>query len=238
MKSSLQVFPAGIISYDAALALQEAHRDRIFQGKAGPALFLLQHPPTITIGSVTQPGDLLLPDDQLSARGISVARIRRGGRATYHGPGQLVGYPVLDLQTIPGVDPRGPSLRQYLRDLEEVLIRLLKRLGVQASRVEGETGVWVQNRKIASIGVSVRRWVTCHGFALNVDLNLADFQVIRPCGFDAMVMTSVAHEGGHLPPWPSLLALAARCFAEVFDFSVWSEDAMPQLQAAAGVGPR
>ncbi len=178
----------GRIGYQEALELQEtlvAERAEA-PGAHPPLLLLLEHEPVYTIGrtkdrtSLRDAGQLPHP----------VVEINRGGKATYHGPGQLVGYPILDLR------PRGQDLHRYLRDLEEVLILALGELGVEAGRSEGLTGVWVGKRKIASIGIGVRRWISMHGFALNVCGDLAPFMEITPCGIAGVEMTHVSAAAG------------------------------------------
>ena len=175
----------GRIGYTEALALQEEIVARKIAHSPEPdELLLLEHEPVYTIGRTP---------DQSSLRSAAalphpVVQVSRGGQATYHGPGQLVGYPLVDLRT------RGQDLHRYLRALEEVLIIALSTWGLPASRREGLTGVWVEQRKIASIGVGVRRWVSLHGFALNVCGDLAPFQEITPCGIAGVEMTSLSAE--------------------------------------------
>lgn len=177
----------GRIDYERALAQQEEIVARkIDHPEAGDEILLLEHEPVYTIGRTP---------DQTSLRDAAalphpLVKINRGGQATYHGPGQLVGYPILDLR------PRGQDLHRYLRTLEEVLIEVLAAFGVTAQRREGLTGVWVENRKIASIGVGVRRWVSMHGFALNVCGDLSPFYHITPCGIAGVEMTNVEKESG------------------------------------------
>jgi lipoate-protein ligase B len=217
--SRLTVVTPGRIGYEEARQIQEAARDRLLAGSGTPTLFLLEHPPTVTLGSLTPTEDLLQPEEAFSSQGITLVRSNRGGLATYHGPGQFVGYPVLNLVDLAGTRESGsPSIRGYLRDLEEFLIRLLGRLGVTAHRQEGAPGAWVETRKIASVGVAIRRWVTMHGFALNVNPDLAMFETIRPCGFDAGRMTSVEREGGWIPGQAELEQLAIEEFASTFGF--------------------
>jgi len=223
----LQLSQPGRVSYSEALLLQERARDALFSGAGAPTLFLLQHPPTITLGSAAAEADSPLAPEALRGLGYDVHQTNRGGKATYHGTGQLVAYPVLDLaeiaksnRTPEGCTGAGPSVRTYLRDLEECVLKTLARLGVEGMRRPGAAGVWVGERKIASVGVAVRRWVTTHGFALNVNPDLALFDVIRPCGFDPSVMTSVAREGGNVPAWDELLHITAQEFAAVFGFFI------------------
>ena len=173
----------GRIHYEAGLQIQNAKLESCLD-TGSETVLLLEHEPVYTIGR--------LPDKS-SLRGLSqlpypVFETNRGGQATYHGPGQLVGYPILDLRV------RGRDLHTYLRNLENLLIDLLDDFEISASRVEGKTGVWIDNRKIASIGVGVRKWVTMHGFALNVSSDLHGFQHIIPCGIADVMMTSISRE--------------------------------------------
>ena len=153
-------------------------------GAIDDTLVLVEHPSVVTVG--------VEGDDGAAARsGLPVVAVERGGKATYHGPGQQVGYPIVDLER------RGRDVRRFVGDLERLVVRALSSVGVAAGHVPGRRGVWVDGeRKIASIGIAVERWVTFHGFALNVDPDLAMFERIRPCGFDASVMTSIARELG------------------------------------------
>lgn len=155
-------------------------------------LFLGTHRPVITLGRSTDRRNILSPPGELE-----IVEIERGGDVTYHGPGQLVGYPIIDLNRVAeGGGKR--DLHRFLRDLEEIQIEALATLGIVAGRKEGLTGVWVKNgtRKIASIGIAVRKWVTYHGFALNIDTDLKYFSLLNPCGLDASIMTSVSRELG------------------------------------------
>jgi lipoate-protein ligase B len=166
---------------DALLAMRAAVAERR-AGTIEDTLFLVEHPPVITVGVE---GD----DGGAERSGLPVVRVERGGHGTYHGPGQLVGYPVVDLE------PRGRDIRRYVHDVEAVVIDALATLGVRAEHVPGQHGVWVDGRrKIASIGIAVDHWVTFHGFALNVDLDLSPFERFRPCGLDGALMTSLARE--------------------------------------------
>lgn len=174
------------IEYKKAWELQK----KIFQAKWGKklnrdVLLLLEHPHTITVGRKGEKGEVLADLERLKKKGISIFYIGRGGRVTYHGPGQLVGYPILDLNYYL------KDLHLYLRHLEEVLIKTLEEFEIKAKRMNGLTGVWVGRKKIASIGVEVKRWITMHGFALNVNTELSYFNLIQPCGMEAQVMTSI-----------------------------------------------
>jgi lipoyl(octanoyl) transferase len=175
------------IDYEAGLRLQEKHVDAILAGTGGDTIFLLEHEPVYTIGRLR---------DQSSLRDATtlpypVFETNRGGQATYHGPGQLVGYPILDL------NPRGRDLHAHLRSLEDALIRACAAFGVAAGRREGLTGVWVENRKLASIGVGVRKWISMHGFAINITRqSMPPFFAITPCGLDGVSMTCLEAEAG------------------------------------------
>ncbi len=177
-----------LIRYADGLHLQEQAVEAVLDGTGGELIYLLEHQPVYTIGrlrdqsSLRDPGSLPHP----------VVETNRGGQATYHGPGQLVGYPILNLTS------RGKDLHEHLRAIEEALIRACAHFGVTATRREGLTGVWVAERKLASIGVGVRRWVSMHGFALNVcNTCLPPFLAITPCGIDGVTMTSLEQETGN-----------------------------------------
>ena len=177
----------GRIGYDDALALQHKTVDAILAGESGDQLLLLEHEPVFTIGRTRDQSSLVdsahLPHP--------VFETNRGGQATWHGPGQLVGYPIIDL------NKRVRDLHLYMRFLEEVLIRVCERYNVKAGRREGLTGVWIEDRKIASLGVGVRKWVSMHGFAFNVEnSSLAAFQHIIPCGIAGVEMTALEKECG------------------------------------------
>ena len=197
----------GRVEYPAAAALQIEIRDALARGEGPERLLLLEHPHVYTLGRNAKDGDVLLGAGELAARGIAVLASDRGGQVTYHGPGQLVGYPILDL------NPDRRDVRRYVRDLEEVLVRVLAGCGVAATGGEGESiGVWTaEGRKIASLGIHLARWRTTHGFALNVEPDLRLFAGIVACGMPAVEMTSIARERGAAPP---LAELARRVVAE------------------------
>ncbi|MBI4338587.1 MAG: lipoyl(octanoyl) transferase LipB [Chloroflexi bacterium] len=174
----------GLVEYRQAWALQRAVAQAVAEGAAGDTLLLLEHPPTYTLGRRSRPGDLLTPREVLEAMGAEVLEVDRGGEITFHGPGQLVGYPIVRLGT--GRGPLG-----YVRALEAALTGALANYGLAAGRVQGLTGVWVGDAKIAAIGVKISRGVTMHGFALNVSTDLAWFQHIVPCGIRDKGVTSM-----------------------------------------------
>jgi lipoyl(octanoyl) transferase len=185
---TLAVRNLGVVPYADALALQRQLAEERIAGRIPDTLLLLEHPSVITLGRGTKATSLPLDADALRRRGIEVFEIERGGDVTYHGPGQLVGYPILNLQQ------HKSDLHWYLRQIEETLIVALAGFGIVAGRNSGYTGVWTQGRKIASIGIHVRQWVTWHGFALNVTTELSPFSLIVPCGIPDVVMTSVERE--------------------------------------------
>ena len=175
------------IAYEAGLRLQEGHVQAILDGTDGDTILLLEHQPVYTIGRLRDQSSLRDP----ASLPHPVHEINRGGQATYHGPGQLVGYPILDLT------PRGKDLHEHLRKIEDALIRACLRFDVNAGRREGLTGVWVENRKLASIGVGVRKWISMHGFAINITKKcLPPFFAITPCGIDGVSMSCLENEAG------------------------------------------
>jgi lipoyl(octanoyl) transferase len=203
----------GRVSYDDGVALQERVREALRAGSGGEHLLLLEHPHVYTLGRNATPEDVVLAPELLAARGIEVAESDRGGQVTYHGPGQLVGYPVIDL------DPDRRDVRRYVHDLQETLIRTLAHYGVEARRRDGQAfvGVWVGEEKIASLGIHLKRWITTHGFALNVSTDLGYFAGIVACGLPQVRLTSIERLTGNRPPLAEVAAVYARHFAAVFD---------------------
>ena len=177
--------PLGLIPYEQAEALQLAALHARAQGRVPDTLLLLEHPPVITLGRAARSSHVLAPEAELARRGIELREAARGGDVTLHAPGQLVGYPIMDLRE------RGRDVHRYLQDLEEVLIRALSGWGIGAGRIAGATGAWVAEKKVAAIGVGVKRWIAWHGFALNVNNDLALFDLIIPCGLANRGVTSV-----------------------------------------------
>jgi lipoyl(octanoyl) transferase len=206
----------GRVPYTEAVELQHAARDAVRTGEGPERFLLLEHPHVYTLGRNADGGDVLAGPDWLRARGIEVAECNRGGQVTYHGPGQLVGYPVVNLS------PDRRDIRRYVRDLQEVLIRTLASYlaghGIEARPGEEQAliGVWVGESKIASIGVHLSRWITTHGFALNVSTDLSYFAGIIPCGLDQVEMTSIERLTGKAPTLSDIAAVCARHFGEVF----------------------
>lgn len=203
----------GRMGYRDAWALQrELVADRA-AGRIPDTLLLLEHPPVITLGRAGREDHLLGSAGELSARGVEFVPSDRGGDITFHGPGQVVGYAVVDLA------PRGRDLHRYLRDLESVPIRALAEFGIRAGRTSGLTGVWVGDAKVAAIGIRVSRWIAHHGFALNVDTDLTYFDLIVPCGISDRRVTSMASLAGGPIDRRAVEDALARAFEAVFGAS-------------------
>ena len=181
----------GLVPYELALKLQQSLVKARAQDSFPDVLLLLQHPPVFTIGRFRGEEDIIAPPEKLQQEGIAVFHTTRGGGITYHGPGQLVGYPILNLQE------NGLGVREYIWKLEEVIIKLLLALGIQGHRVAKYPGVWVDGKKVCAIGVHVSHHITMHGFALNVNTNLQHFEYINPCGIRGNVMTSLSELLGY-----------------------------------------
>ena len=216
MSDRLGLLDLGRRPYAEVLELQRALcRQRMASERREDLLLLVEHEPVITLGRGTRATSLTLSTPELERRGFAVAEVERGGDVTYHGPGQLVGYPVLDLRE------HREDLHWYLRQLEAALISALAALGVPAERRAGLTGVWTRGRKIASLGIHVKQWVTFHGFALNVSTDLRAFEAIVPCGIDGVVMTSVATELGRTDApalWTEAREAVVRAFGTTFGY--------------------
>ena len=202
----------GRIPYAEALALQRELVVERQAGRVGDILLLVEHPHVLTLGVRGDGGrsHILAPADVLAARSIEVYETGRGGDITYHGPGQLVGYPIIDL------NPDRRDVHRYVRDLEDVLIRVAADYGIEAGRVPGLTGVWVGDRKLAAIGVRIARWVTSHGFALNVTTDLDYFNLIVPCGVADRGVTSLAALLGRQVDGTDVQDRVVRHFSDVF----------------------
>ncbi len=242
----------GRVAYEEALRLQVELVDLRYHGKVGNVLLLLEHPPVLTLGRNANRANVLASDAMLAARGVTLHQINRGGDVTYHGPGQLVGYPIFDLRSLrnPSGSRMGPV--DFVRHMEEALIRLCGVYGVRAGRIAALTGVWCglakahpveQARKIGAIGIHVSRGITSHGFALNVTTDLDDFRLINPCGITDRPVTSLDREVEDPNLVPTLEAIAdqsARQFGLVFSEPILAIGNIEDLRAQAGayVGPQ
>jgi len=201
----------GRVDYAEAHVLQERLQRARTRGAVGDTLLLLEHPPVITLGRGAKEANILMPRELLEARGFTVHEIGRGGDVTYHGPGQIVGYPILDLS------PDRKDVRRYVKDLEELMIRLAGSYGLSAGRVDKLNGTWIGDAKIGAVGVRISRWVTMHGFAFNVSTDLSHFGVIVPCGIVGKAVTSLERELGREVPIDEALDHLEAHAADVFD---------------------
>jgi lipoyl(octanoyl) transferase len=208
----LEVRRLGRVPYAEGLAMQRALVEERRAGRLPDLLLLLEHPPVITLGVRTDSArtNIVAGDAQLAGLGIEVHETGRGGDVTYHGPGQIVGYPILDLR------PDRCDVHKYVRDLEEVMIRTCADYGVAASRIAGLTGAWVGAEKIGAIGIRISRWITSHGFAFNVDTDLSHFQLIVPCGIGDRGVTSLRQAIGRAVPMADVEHAIAGHVLEVF----------------------
>ena len=228
--TKLSVVHLGPTPYRDGLALQEGLVRARAAGETGDWLLFPDHPPVLTVGRSPSPGSLVADPETLRRQGIEVFEVARGGDVTWHGPGQLVGYLVCD------VEGRGRDLHRFLRDIEEGLIRSLAGWGIAAERSPGRTGVWVQGDKIASIGIAVRRWVSYHGFALNVAPDLGFFDLIHPCGLRGIHMTSVSERLGEgAPSLAEAREAVAGVFSDVLGYPGWTWESAAEAWRRAGV---
>jgi lipoyl(octanoyl) transferase len=215
MTRLVEVHRLGVVSYGDALELQQHLVEQRKSNEIPDQLLLLEHPPVITLGVKTRNdrSHVVAAPEVLEEEGVEVFESGRGGDVTYHGPGQLVGYPIMDLR------PDRCDVHRYVRDLEEMLIRVAASFGVSANRLPGLTGVWVGDDKLAAIGVRIARWITSHGFAINVSTNLAHFNLIIPCGIVGKGVTSLERLTGRTLGMDEVADSAAKAFAGVFDRS-------------------
>ena len=243
----ISIVQLGRIDYATALELQRSLVELRKRGEIGDVLLLLEHTPVITLGRNAKAEHVLASREQLAARGVEVFECDRGGDVTYHGPGQLVGYPIFDLRgDLRGFPtPEGPRKTlgavEFVRRLEEVLIRTCADFGIGARRVPGRTGVWTEQNdaKVAAIGVHISRGVTSHGFALNVATDLEAFELIVPCGIADKSVTSLGRELGNVPALNKVAESAARNFGVVFGSQVlWVENLEALLGGRIGVPMR
>ncbi|HXS74788.1 MAG TPA: lipoyl(octanoyl) transferase LipB [Terracidiphilus sp.] len=241
----------GRVSYEDALRLQAEIAALRLEGLIENTLLLLEHPPVLTLGRNASRANVLASDELLASRGITLHEINRGGDVTYHGPGQLVGYPIFDLRSLQNASGGRLGPVDFVRMMEEALIRLCGVYGVRAGRIAGLTGVWcglhdqhpgpARERKIGAIGIHVSRGITSHGFAFNVTTELRDFQLINPCGITDKPVTSLNLEVPadiELPPLEEMAHQAARQFGQVFSQQVLAVESMETLRAHAAARRR
>jgi lipoyl(octanoyl) transferase len=248
----IQYLYLGRMGYDEALRVQAELVELCHQGRIENVLLLLEHPPVLTLGRNAHRSNVLASDALLASRGITIHEIDRGGDVTYHGPGQLVGYPIFDLRSLRNASGGRLGPVDFVRMMEEALIRLCAAYGVQAGRIKGLTGVWCgvpspqpsskglasagPEAKICAIGIHVSRGITSHGFAFNVTTNLDDFKLIIPCGIPDHPVTSLAQEVSRTVELPALEVVAheaARQFGQVFGQQVLAVESLAALRAQA-----
>jgi lipoyl(octanoyl) transferase len=208
----------GLIDYADGLAMQARAVERLRADEGPEQLFLLEHPHVFTLGRGADSNNILADRERLEALSIEVHETGRGGDVTYHGPGQMVGYPIINLK------PNRCDVHRYVRDIEEVLIRSVRDFGVAGERIKGLTGVWVGNEKVAAIGVRIARWITSHGFALNVSADLDYFRLIVPCGITDKGVTSLSKLLGEKVEMNDVASSVTRHFGEVFERQITSPD--------------
>jgi lipoyl(octanoyl) transferase len=227
----LNLLNLGRVPYADGLELQQQLVDAVFAGRIGNTLVLLEHPPVLTLGRNASRANILASDEFLAYRGVEVHEINRGGDVTYHGPGQLVGYPIFDLRSF---TPRLGAV-EFVRRIEEALIRACGDFGVPATRVPGRTGVWslaggdILEKKICAIGIHIARGITSHGFAFNVSPDLRDFDLIVPCGIADRAVTSLELEADPQPSMEAVRNSVARQFGRIFDCQVLSAASLADL---------
>ncbi|MGC2297842.1 MAG: lipoyl(octanoyl) transferase LipB [Acidobacteriaceae bacterium] len=233
----LNLLQLGRVPYSEGLEVQRRLVEARYEERIGNTLVLLEHPPVLTLGRNASRANILATDEFLAYRGVEVHEINRGGDVTYHGPGQLVGYPIFDLRSF---TPRLGAV-EYVRLMEEALIRACGDFGVKTARIPGRTGVWtmaggsIREKKIAAIGVHIARGITSHGFAFNVNPDLRDFDLIVPCGIADREVTSLEREADPPPAMEAVRNAVARQFGHAFDHQVlWLEslaDLLPTAEA-------
>lgn len=210
----IDVYRLGRIDYARAHAIQERVLEARIRGETQDTLLILEHDPVVTLGTGARPEHVLEGAEELGARGVELLPTGRGGDVTYHGPGQLVVYPIIDLK------PDERDVRRYIRGLEEVMIRVARAYGLAAERFPGLTGVWISGRKLGAVGVRIRHWVTMHGLALNVNTDLSGFELIVPCGIRGKEVTSLQRELGRTVDMDEASRLCVENFALIFGRSV------------------
>ncbi len=230
MADEVWVIRSGQVPYSEARQAQEQLESARHAGEVPDVLLLLEHPPVYTKGRRSTPDELPMGEDWYRMQGIEVTETDRGGRVTYHGPGQLVGYPIMDLE------PYGRDVRAYIRRMERVMISALGDHGVEAATVDGLTGVWVEERKVGSIGVHVNRAITTHGFAINVNNDLQPFEWVVPCGIEACRMTSLTREHRAEQDLDAFATTVRNRFGEVYERQPVEVEAARLSELVDGVG--
>ncbi len=218
----MQFCRLGTVDYAKALSLQQAIQAQRIAGEIDDTVLLLEHPAVLTMGRAAKAQHVLASQSLLEARGIQVHEVGRGGDVTYHGPGQLVAYPIIALEGA------RRDVRKYVWSLEEAMIRTCRDFGVTAGRVEGLNGAWVDDRKIGAVGVRISRWVTMHGLALNANSDLTDFDLIVPCGIQNRAVTSLSAELGRTVHANDAVEPLARHFAALHDAAPEWSDGPPE----------
>ncbi len=209
----VRVVDLGLMRYAEALDLQKETLEAVIEGQSPSTLFLVEHPPVLTLGASFHCENLLFSIEEYERRGIEIHRTDRGGDVTFHGPNQLVIYPVFN------IEPLGKDLHRWIRDLEEVILRTIQSYGIEGRRFAPHTGVWVGNKKIAAIGIKMRRWVSMHGIALNCDNDLGAFQLIVPCGIQGYGVTSLTQTCERQVTTDEVKPLLVEAFRSVFGVS-------------------
>lgn len=244
-QAMIQYLYLGRVAYDEALRLQEELVELRRLNRIGNTLLLLEHPPVLTLGRHANRANVLASDELLASRGVTLHQINRGGDVTYHGPGQLVGYPIFDLRSLTNSSGGRMGPVDFVRQMEEALIRVCGTYGVRAGRIAGLTGVWIgsegstleqSGRKVGAIGIHVSRGIVSHGFAFNVTTDLRDFLLINPCGITDKPVTSLAREVpdlAALPPLESIAHQAARQFGHVYDQQILALESLDALRQIA-----
>lgn len=239
----ISVLQLGTLNYAAGLQIQKRLIELRKDGRIGDVLLLLEHAPVITLGRNAKQNNIIASPETLVQRGVEVFECDRGGDVTFHGPGQLVGYPIFDLRGLPSSDGKRNSMGaiEYVRNLEEVLIRTCVDFGIPGKRICGLTGVWTmpeqREGKVAAIGVHISRSVTSHGFALNVNTDLSYFDLIIPCGITAKPVTSMAKELGRETSFPDVMQSVSRNFGFVFHSQMLWLESLEALLAEPGDVP-
>jgi lipoyl(octanoyl) transferase len=209
------------VDYAEAHRAQKELQSKRIAGEIGDTVLLLEHPPVLTMGRSAKAQHVLASESDLEALGVELHEVGRGGDVTYHGPGQLVAYPIIDLK------PDRKDVRKYVRSLEETMIRTCADFGLTANRVTGLNGAWIGERKVGAVGVRISRWVTMHGLALNVNSKLEHFEWIVPCGIQDKGVTSISAELGRDVSMDGAIELLAAHFSAQYDAEVEWQDAMP-----------